>query len=210
MFRNSRSTPSTALDTATSAVTITTTATAATYSAAPMSCTTHWHRCKKLEAETAASTSSAATSMTTTDTPKPRKVYSCQTCRQAMNKQTGHTQFKRKRCCPMSLVKCHRKSGFESRRRRQQPGCTGTVIYEETRTHTHTLLVISLCAHTMECAEVFGPASAVANLTDTIWSAVDLRPTSLVCTHTTEFAVGLQTHFSHSVEFAHMSCISCI
>ena len=108
MFRNSRSTPSTALDTATSAVTITTTATAATtaatYSAAPMSCTTHWHRCKKLEAETAASTSSAATSMTTTDTPKPRKVYSCQTCRQAMNKQTGHTQFKRKRCCPMSLV----------------------------------------------------------------------------------------------------------
>lgn len=57
--------------------------------------TTEWRRRK--QAEAAGSTSAP----TTAAAPRSRKVYSCRICGQAMSKQTGHTQFKGKRYCPM-------------------------------------------------------------------------------------------------------------
>ena len=58
--------------------------------------TTEWRHRKQAAAAAGSTnipTSAAAPS-------RPRKVYSCRICGEAMSKQTGHTQFKGKRYCP--------------------------------------------------------------------------------------------------------------
>ena len=77
--------------------------------------TTEW--CRYKQAGTPESTSVP----TTPATPKPRKVYPYRICGQAMSKQTGHTQFKGKRYCPVESGQVSQEEWLVQQKHKQLP-----------------------------------------------------------------------------------------